>query len=89
MSLAESRQSIMEAAKEQLDQQKRLLADNERLRKELEDLKQLSANKEQENLKRLENVFQAHKMRTDTLTQQHHDALLLAHNTHHATLDAV
>lgn len=40
-------------------------------------------------MKRLENVFQAHKMRTDTLTQQHHDALLLAHNTHHATLDAV
>jgi len=45
--------------------------------------------KEQEDQTRLENVFQAHKIRSDSLSQQNLDALLMAANSHHQALEAV
>jgi hypothetical protein len=47
--------------------QAKLIEENQKLRSEIEEVKVQMGVKEQEHLQRLENVFQAHKLRTDSI----------------------
>ena len=87
--LAQARDSIRQTSQDQLQVISKLTNETENLRLELEEARLKLASKEQESQERFENVFQAHKIRSDSLTQQNLESLLHATNSHHAAIEAL
>ena len=65
--IAEASEKLRQAAEESVGVQAKLIEENQKLRSEIEEVKVQMGVKEQEHLQRLENVFQAHKLRTDSI----------------------
>lgn len=71
--LTETARKVQEDAATHYEYQQRLIADNERLRQELEAARQLLAKREQEHLAKLDEIQRSNQLRMDALAQLHHD----------------
>lgn len=65
--LAEASEKVKKASVEGVSQIQGLIAENQKICQDLEESRGQIGVKEQEHLSRLENVFQAHKLRTDSI----------------------
>lgn len=81
--------SVQQVTQEQLEIIERQGSESQGLRSELEETKLTLANREQDHQNRQENVFQAHKLRSDSLTQQNLDSLLHSTNAHHIAMETL
>ena len=71
--LTETARKVHEDTASHQEYQQRLIADNDRLRQELEAARQLLAKREQEHLVKLDEVQRNNQLRMDALAQLHHD----------------
>jgi hypothetical protein len=71
--LTETARKVHEDNATHQEYQQRLIADNDRLRQELEAARQLLAKREQEHLVKLDEVQRNNQLRMDALAQLHHD----------------
>ena len=85
--LTETARKLDEDTAQHQQYQQRLIADNERLRQELEAARQLLAKREQEHLLKLDEVQRNNQLRMDALAQLHHDTQTSSNNAHQAKME--
>ena len=87
--LADASEKIKKASTEGVSQVQGLIEENQSLRSDLEEARSQIGVKEQEHMQRLESIFQAHKLRTDSIQQQNFDTSAQLETRHKKDIDTL